>query len=94
MIDKQALHQLIDDLDEERVERASVILTELMSDGTGSNQNGMSDEERLADAKPLQPDDPFWKWVGSGYSDPAGPNDIAENHDKYLAEIYADLHDK
>ena len=34
--------------------------------------------------------DPLWDIIGIA---DAGPSDLAENHDKYLAEAYADLHE-
>ncbi len=35
---------------------------------------------------------PLWDLVGFIKTD--GPTDMAENHDKYLAEIYGDLHEE
>jgi excisionase family DNA binding protein len=35
---------------------------------------------------------PLFKFAGV-FEDPGGKTDIAENHDKYLAEAYADLHE-
>jgi excisionase family DNA binding protein len=36
-------------------------------------------------------DSPLWDLVGIIEN---GPPDLAENHDKYLAEAYGDLHDR
>jgi excisionase family DNA binding protein len=36
-------------------------------------------------------DSPLWDLVGTIEE---GPEDLAENHDKYLADAYADLHDQ
>lgn len=47
-----------------------------------------SDEE-AGEAGVLTFDDPFWNLVGIMKD---GPPDLAANHDKYLAEAYADLH--
>lgn len=51
------------------------------------------DLERLVQAKPLTWDDPLWNIVGIATSDEGEPTDISVNHDKYLAEAYADLHE-
>lgn len=40
--------------------------------------------------KPTSADDPLWRIVGIGHSQ--GPNDVASNKHKYLAEAYADKH--
>ncbi len=36
-------------------------------------------------------EDPLWDIVGM--IDDDGPTDMAENHDRYLADAYADTHD-
>lgn len=38
------------------------------------------------------PGSPLWDLVGFIKTD--GPTDMAENHDKYLAEAYGDLHEE
>ncbi len=43
----------------------------------------------LIEESPIE-DDPLWKIIGIGDS---GLGDLAENHDKYLAEIYSDTHE-
>lgn len=44
------------------------------------------------EVRPLTFDDPLWDLVGMIKDD--GPTDMAENHDKYLADIYADTHEQ
>jgi transcriptional pleiotropic regulator of transition state genes len=39
--------------------------------------------KKVEPVRPLDEDDPFWRLVGSGAS---GLGDVAENHDRYLAE--------
>lgn len=51
------------------------------------------DLERLAQAKPTSADDPLWRIVGIATSAEGEPTDVSVNHDKYLAEAYADLHE-
>ena len=49
--------------------------------------------ERLLDETPDETpieEDPLWNIIGIGDS---GLGDLAENHDKYLAEIYSDTHE-
>jgi excisionase family DNA binding protein len=41
--------------------------------------------------KPFSFDNPLWDVAGIIKD---GPSDLAENHDKYLAEAYADLHEE
>lgn len=36
-------------------------------------------------------DSPLWELVGAVQD---GPEDLAENHDRYLADAYGDLHDR
>jgi len=42
--------------------------------------------------KPTSDDDPLWNIVGIVTGD--GPADFARNHDHYLAEAFADLHEE
>jgi excisionase family DNA binding protein len=50
-------------------------------------------EQRIwGTGRPLTFDSPIWDMVGIA-SDKDGKTDIAENHDKYLAEAYADNHE-
>jgi excisionase family DNA binding protein len=46
---------------------------------------------RQSFGRPTSADDPLWSIVGIGHSD--GSGDVARNHDRYLAEAYADRHD-
>lgn len=41
--------------------------------------------------RPTTADDPLWSIVGIGHS--GGRGDVARNHDRYLAEAYAETHD-
>lgn len=50
--------------------------------------------EAIAAMPPITADDPIWDLVGMIKREPGEPiTNIAENHDEYLAEAYADLHD-
>lgn len=51
------------------------------------------DRERLHNAPPITADDPLWDMIGVLSGGPDSPGDVAENHDKYLAEAYADTHE-
>lgn len=45
-----------------------------------------------APSRPFTEDDPLWNLVGIATSD--GPGDVSENIKKYLADAYADLHER
>jgi excisionase family DNA binding protein len=49
-------------------------------------------EHYFGSGKPLDFESPLWDRIG--FIDDDGPTDMAENHDKYLAEAYADLHEE
>jgi hypothetical protein len=48
--------------------------------------------EFLKIGRPTSDDDPLWNIVGIIGEDVDVPSDLAVNHDRYLAEIYADRH--
>jgi excisionase family DNA binding protein len=50
------------------------------------------EEHYFGSGKPLDFDSPLWDLIG--FIDDDGPTDMAVNHDRYLAEAYADLHEE
>lgn len=96
---KEQLHQIIDDLDDERAEAALVVLIKLSDEPAPARDSRRmrvsrdinTPEELMAIARPTSADDPLWNIVGMVKD---GPPDLAENHDTYLAEAYADLHEE
>ena len=56
----------------------------------GQAEDKRRDRNRLPEGRPFTFDDPLWNIVGI-IND--GPPDLAANHDKYLADAYADNHD-
>ena len=52
--------------------------------------SGMEESEPAG--QPLSFDDPIWQLVGMIKDD--GPTDMYVNHDRYLADAYADTHDR
>src|SRR5215217_7720546 len=99
---KERLHQLIDLLDEHDAVEALVYLDQLVADAPDSGAAGRRDaggvevadrEELLRLARPITADDSLWSIVGISGEEYDVPTDLAENHDKYLAEAYADLHE-
>ena len=75
---KNELHAIVDSLDESDLPVVLGIL------------RGMSGDDR-GQANHLTFEDPLWDIVGM--IDDDGPTDMAENHDRYLADAYADTHD-
>ncbi|MGH2531701.1 MAG: hypothetical protein ACRDJW_05285 [Thermomicrobiales bacterium] len=96
---KEQLHQIVDALDDERAEAALVVLVKMLNEPVGAGDprrvSGARDiatpEELRAVARSTSADDPLWEIVGMIKD---GPSDLAENHDKYLADAYADLHEE
>jgi hypothetical protein len=101
MTTKERLHQLIDQLDDARAEAMLVLLTPPNGATNGRSDDPEEDIDaitardlaRIASAPPLDENHPIWSMVGMFKGVPGGPTDVAENHDKYLAEAYADLHE-
>ena len=96
---KDRLHQLVDQLDDARAEAMLVLLSPPNGAENGQHNavssGAVSERERpLANVKPITADDPLWELIGAFTSAPGEPTDVAENHDKYLAEAYADLHEE
>jgi hypothetical protein len=99
MTTKEAIHQLVDTLDE----KAAVIVLDYVravahknraANGQGAIPGAKSRPiEWMKIGKPTSEDDPLWNLVGIVGDEYDGPTDIAANHDKYLAEAYADLHE-
>ena len=46
---------------------------------------------RIPRGKPTSAEDPMWRIIGMATGE--GAADVAENHDKYLADAYADTHE-
>jgi hypothetical protein len=46
---------------------------------------------RIPRGKPTTADDPLWRIIGIAKGEEA--TDVSENHDKYLADAYADTHE-
>lgn len=49
-----------------------------------------ADDGKQLRGRPMTADDPIWSITAAGRS--AGPTDVSENVDRYLAEAYADDH--
>lgn len=63
-------------------------------DGRALLARNRRERELVGSADPIAADDPIWDLVGMIKRNPGEPmTSIAENHDEYLAEAYADLHD-
>lgn len=51
------------------------------------------DQDEIILGESTHADDPFWDIIGMANSADGEPTDVSVNHDKYLAEAYADLHE-
>ena len=98
---KEQLHQVIDELDDERARevltfamRATSRDVFAMPEPSPFPEPGVEvDRESLWQiARPVTADDPLWGIIGM--IDDDGPTDMASNKHKYLAEVYGDLHEK
>jgi hypothetical protein len=98
---KEQLHAVVENLDEE--DAAEVLAFALRAASRtggastrepGSLEPGIDvDRETLWQvARPITGDDPLWTIVG--LLDDDGPDDMSSDKHKYLAAIYADLHDE
>jgi hypothetical protein len=96
---KEAIHQLVDTLDEETaaavLDYAQAIADGLRPVGWGIAGSDVQPRplEWLKLSRPTSEDDPLWNIVGMVGDEYDGPTDVSANHDKYLAEAYADLHE-
>jgi hypothetical protein len=97
---KERLHQLVDELDDERATevlafalRASVRSAEPPNGSILATEPGVDvDSESLWQvARPVTGDDPLWSIVG--VIDGDGPTDVSSSKHRYLANLYGDLHD-
>jgi len=93
MATKEAILQLVDTLDEEAAVVFLHYLRTLADEHRAANGEGAASRpiEWMKIGKPTSEDDPLWNIVGLVGDDYDGPTDIAANHDKDLAEAYADL---
>jgi hypothetical protein len=92
MTTKDAIHRLVDALDEE----AAIVvlayvqaLTDEHRSASGELANSDVQPRPLEWSKVGQPtseDDPMWRVVGMVGGDDGGPTDVARNHDQYLAD--------
>jgi hypothetical protein len=98
---KQQLHAVVDDLDEESAtEVLAFALRSARRDrdkehgGPSASEPGIDvDRENLWQvARPMTDDDPFWS--NPGLLDDDGPSDMSSDKHRYLARIYANLHDE
>lgn len=98
---KERLHQVIDELDDERaVEvltfalRASTAGVLTRTDASRPPEPGVDlDRESLWQiARPVTAEDPLWGIIGMIADD--GPTDVSSNKHRYLADVYGDLHEK
>jgi len=98
---KQQLHAVVDDLDEESA--SEVLSFALWAIGrtsvgvrvdSGVSEPGVDiDRESLWHvARPITDHDSFWS--NAGLLDDEGPSDMSSDKHRYLARIYADLHDE
>jgi hypothetical protein len=93
MTTKEAIHQLIDRLDEETaVAVLNYVRTIVDDQSDDADLRPPLDWMKLG--RPTSEEDPLWNLVGIIGPEFDVPSDLARNHDEYLAEIYADLHDK
>ena len=54
--------------------------------------DAVSRDDTELEGRPMSFDDPLWKLVGMVKD--GGPTDVSVNHDRYLAEAYADTHQR
>jgi hypothetical protein len=69
---KERLHQIIDELDDERAEAVLVLLTHA--------------EQPRSDKGSTSVDDPLWQIVGMVGDEYEGPTDVSSNKYRYIAE--------
>ncbi len=105
---RDEVHAIIDALSESELPDALTLLRELGSTNGAAPVNALPlaeggvngaredddqhDEEARMLGTPLSFDSPIWGIVGIVKDD--GPMDGSINHDRYLADAYADLHDE
>jgi hypothetical protein len=99
MTTKEAIYRLIDSLDEETATVVLDYVRTIVDDQTvGSDKSNDAEQQAPLEwmklGRPTSEDDPLWKLVGIAGPEIDVPSDLSRNHDKYLADIYADLHDK
>ncbi len=94
---KEELREIVESLDDERAVEALNYLRRLLSEGdprTAREVDGERPGEFWKRGKRTSGNDPLWELVGIIGPEYDVPTDLSVNHDKYLAEIYADLHDE
>jgi len=79
-----------DGLVEQAAKEAELVKT---SEGRAQLERNRRDRERIHNAPPITMDDPLWDMIGVLSGGPDSPGDVAEDHDTYLAEAYADTHE-
>jgi hypothetical protein len=96
---KERLHQLVDELDDERANEVLAFALRASAPEVGSENGSLLAAEPGVDvdaeslwhlAVPVAADDPLWTIVGMVDDD--GPADMSSNKYRYLAERYGDLH--
>ena len=99
MTTREAIHHLVDVLDEEAILAVLDDVRTLADEhrpATGEIAGSAAYPrplEWLKVGRPTSEDDPLWNIVGMVGDEYDGPTDVSENVDKYLAEAYADLHE-
>jgi hypothetical protein len=92
MTTKEAIHQLVDALDEEA---ANAVLDyvqtltgehRLTNDGVADSTTQARPLEWLKVGQPTSEDDPMWRIVGMVGDEFDGPTDVARNHDQYVPD--------
>jgi hypothetical protein len=85
---KEELHHIIDELSDGTADRLLILVRAFVA-GKAQDDRAVRDKEPvdwMKRGEPLTPDDPLLDLVGLITND--GPDDVAANHDTYLAAIY------
>ena len=92
-------HQLVDTLPDDASESVLACLRGVAagsSDADHASATMRSDDEPvefMRRGKPTSVDDPLWNIVGVIGEEDGAPSDMAEQHDRYLAEIHDRRHE-
>ncbi|HEY7029730.1 MAG TPA: hypothetical protein VH482_00320 [Thermomicrobiales bacterium] len=95
---KEEIQDLVDTLDDQRaiavLDYVRLVIGATEQPDAGPTPASMDPPvEFLKIGRPTSDDDPRWNIVSLVTDEADGPTDVAANHDKYLAETYADLHE-
>jgi hypothetical protein len=99
MTTKEAIHQIVEALDEE----AAVAVLVYVQAIAGENRTGRDEAagpavqrrpiEWMKFGQPTSEEDPMWRIAGMIGDEDDGPTDLARNHDRYLSEEAEDQHE-